>query len=90
MAKLSKAERQAWEKDLATLRAAVSQCEQVLKADDEAAKAAEAESDVATVRKIVDGGTGDARTATARGVFAIREQGGNRISDAVYGGDREK
>jgi hypothetical protein len=90
MAKLSKAERQAWEKDLATLRAAVAQCEQVLKADDEAAKAVAAEGDAAVVKKIVDGGTGDARTATTRGVFAIREQGGHRISDAVYGGDREK
>jgi hypothetical protein len=90
MAKLTATERKAWEKDLATLRAAVEQCLQVLKADDEATKAAEAESDAAVVKKAVDGGTGDARTATARGVFTIREQGGHRISDAVYGGDREK
>ena len=88
-AKMTTAERAEWQKDLATLRAAVSQCEQMLAADDEAAKAAAAEGDDAIVRKIVGGGTGDARTATTRGVLAIRERGGNRITDTVYS-DRKK
>jgi hypothetical protein len=81
---MSASERGSWERDLKTLRAAVSQCEQVLEADDQAAKTVAAESDAAIVKTIVAGGTGDARTATARGVFAIREQGGHRISDAVH------
>jgi len=47
-------------------------------------KAAAADSDAAAVKAIVAGGTGDAHTATARGILAIREAGGNRISDTVY------
>ncbi len=82
--KLSKSDRASLEKDLATLRAAVRDCERALADDDEADKTAAAESDAAAVKSIVAGGTGDARTATARGVLAIRERGGNRITDAVY------
>ncbi len=96
-AKLTKSEREAWQKDLATLRAAVSQCEAVLRDDDEATKAAEADSDVAVIKTIVgdakcvgDGRSQDApaRLASARGVLGLREMP-NRISDVVYS-DRKK
>ena len=82
--KMSKAERQQVETDLATLRRAVAQCEKELAEDDEADKAAAAQSDAAAVKAIANGGSGDKRMGTARGVLAIRERGGNRISDAVH------
>jgi hypothetical protein len=82
--KMSKAERQELEADLATLRRAVAQCEKELAEDDEASKAAEAESTTAAIKAIADGGTGDKHAAIARGVLAIRERGGNRIADAVH------
>lgn len=83
-AKMTTAERAEWQKDLTTLRAAVSQCEKVLAADDEAAKAVEAEGEAAAVKAVADGGTGDKREQSRRGILAIRESGGTRISDVVY------
>jgi hypothetical protein len=69
MAKLTATERKAWEKDLATLRAAVEQCLQVLKADDEAEKSAKAASDSETVASIAK------RDGTAAGIQAARLMG---------------
>ena len=81
--KMTKEEREEVEKDLATLRRAVAQCEQALKDDDEAAKAVAAESHTAAVKAIADGGTGDKREQARRGFLAIRKTGGTRISDVV-------
>jgi hypothetical protein len=82
--KMSKSERAQLDAAVETLRRALADGEQSQKEDDECMKAAAAESNAAAVKAIVAGGTGDARTATARGVLAIRERGGNRISDTVY------
>jgi type II secretory pathway component PulM len=70
--KLSKSERQAWEKDLATLRAAVAECEQVLAEDDAAEKAVAAARDDATIKAIV------ARDGASAGFLAIRLMGGKK------------
>lgn len=77
--KLSKAERAVWEKDLSTLRAAVAQCEQVLKDDDEAAKAVEAASERSTIKGIAE------RDGNSAAFYAIRLAGGHSIADAVHG-----
>jgi hypothetical protein len=72
-AKLSKSERDSWTKDLATLRAAVSQCEQVLKDDDEAAEKAVSDSDTGTIKSFANRAQG--RAGTTLGVLAARELG---------------
>lgn len=82
--KMTKAEREECERNLAVCQNAVASFQKMLADDDEADKAAAAESDAAAVKSIVAGGTGDARMATARGVLAIRERGGNLITDTVY------
>ena len=87
--KMSKTERASWEKDLATLRAAVAQCERALAEDDECAKAADAQSHSAAVKAIAAGGTGDTRQQIARGILAIREGGGSSAAETVYGRDRK-
>jgi hypothetical protein len=81
--KLTKDERTAWEKDLATLRAAVAQCERVLADDDAANSAEKAAGDHAVVRGIAD------RDGVGAAILAIREAGGNSIAETVHGG-REK
>jgi prephenate dehydratase len=86
---MTKEERTQVETDLATLRRAVAQCEKELAEDDECMKAASAESAGAAVKAIADGGTGDKREQARRGILAIREAGGTRISDVVYS-DRKK
>lgn len=67
--KMTKAEREEVEKDLATLRRAVAQCEQTLKDDDAADKAAKAASDSEMIKAAA------VRDGTKGGILLARELG---------------
>jgi hypothetical protein len=69
MAKMTKAERQECERNLAVCRSAVTKFQEMLKADDDADKAAAASSDFETVASIAK------RDGTAAGILAARELG---------------
>jgi hypothetical protein len=69
--KMTKEERRSWEKDLATLRAAVSQCEQVLKDDDAAEDGENEKAARGLVGKVASSASG--RQGNVLGILAARE-----------------
>ena len=85
MAKMTAKERKQAEDLEKVLAQNLDEVQAALKADAEECEKSIADSEAAAIKSIAESGSGDQRMGTRRAIYALREAGGHRISDAVHG-----